>query len=516
MMALSEQSGGMPLARLLQDFAAADAAAALEAAAPVGGVSADSRDIAPGDLFLACKGERGDGAAYIDAAIRAGAAAIAIEEGLAAPASWPAPMFIVPDLARKAGPIAARCYGHPSRYLSLTGVTGTNGKTSVAWWLAWLSTRLSGKPCGLIGTLGGGVFPRLEAGINTTPGAVALQKRMAGFAQARIGAVFMEVSSHALAQGRVEGLEFNTAVFTNLSHEHLDYHGDLRAYRECKAALFRRPELECAILNVDDAVGRDLAAELRDGPRIMTYSLGARRPAAAAAGRHLQATVKAAANDSIAVTVGGDFGDGVFTTERPGPFNVANMLAATAALLRAGFPLERILAALGGAPPVPGRMERFDLPGGARAFVDYAHTPAALEQALAALRDSCAGALICVFGCGGGRDREKRPRMGSVAARLADRVIVTDDNPRAEPPRQIVDEILAGMEGADNNARVIVEQNRSAAIRRAVEEARDGDVILIAGKGHETFQEIDGRRFPFSDRQQARNCALPQPMRKPT
>ncbi|MGI9230014.1 MAG: UDP-N-acetylmuramoyl-L-alanyl-D-glutamate--2,6-diaminopimelate ligase [Gammaproteobacteria bacterium] len=497
-MALSKQASGVPLPQLLDGLAVTE----MDAAPDVSGVSSDSRETGLGDLFLACKGVSRDGAAFIPEAIRAGASVIAIEQGLALPAEKVSiPVVVVPELAQKAGIIAGRFYQQPSRALALTGVTGTNGKTSICWWLARLHTQLSGQPCGLIGTLGAGSLPNPDASINTTPGAVHLQKLMAGFVSDNITTAFMEVSSHALDQGRTNGLEFNAGVFTNLSHDHLDYHGDLQSYRDSKARLFQCDSLEYAVINADDATGRELASGLKTGLEVITYSIAGAGPTAGC--RHIQATLATATDGGADVTVHGDFGDGRFVTHLQGGFSVSNLLAVTTVLLQSGFSLEQILGALADLPAVPGRMEQFNLPRGYRVVVDYAHTPAALEQALLALRQSCNGKLICVFGCGGDRDRDKRPIMGEVAARLADQIVLTDDNPRDESAQQIIDDILSGIQSSDQ---LVVEHDRCKAISDAIKMARDDDVILIAGKGHETYQEIAGRRSPFSDRQQVRNC----------
>ena len=491
MLAEDMNQAGIPLQTLLEGMTDAPAGHGIY----VQGISDDSREVRPGDLFLACPGTRTRGSLFIRDALQAGAAAVVVDEALLSDLDRrPAAVIPAPALRDKLGPIAARFYGEPTRRLRVTGVTGTNGKTSVCWWLAQAHSALAGKPAGLAGTLGYGCFPRLQAGPNTTPGAIGLQRLCAGFLDAGADAAYLEVSSHALDQGRVNGIGFDTAVFTNLSRDHLDYHRDLDDYFRAKSKLFAFESLRHAVVNADDARGRALLQRLPAGVEAVSYGL-------AGSGHAPLVAAAPAPGPEPALDITSPWGSGRVRPGATGKFNAGNFLAVISALCLGGFPLDRVLEALQDAGPAPGRMESFPRADGARVVVDYAHTPAALEAALASLNEDCEGRLICVFGCGGDRDREKRPLMGEAAERLAAQVILTDDNPRSEDGDAIIADILSGMRGA---AAVTVERNRSRAIELALERARPGDVALIAGKGHETVQEVAGRRHPFSDRQQVR------------
>ena len=494
MLAENKSQTGIPLQVLLEGIAGA----LPQCDIAVQGISSDSREVRPGDLFLACAGTRTRGSLFIRDAVQAGAAAVVVDEALLsdldrrlAPVITAIP---VPALRDKLGLIAARFYGEPTQRLRVTGVTGTNGKTSVSWWLARVHSALAGKPAGLVGTLGYGCFPRLQSGPNTTPGAIGLQRLCAGFLDSGADAAFMEVSSHALDQGRVNGVGFDSAVFTNLSRDHLDYHRDLDEYFRAKEKLFAFESLRAAVVNAADDWGRKLLQRLPAGVEAVSYGLagGAYAPLVTAA---------PAPGAGLVLDIESPWGRGRLDPGVTGKFNAGNILAVISTLCLAGFPLDRILEELDGIGPVPGRMECFTRADGARVVVDYAHTPAALEQVLESLGEDCEGRLTCVFGCGGDRDRDKRPLMGEAAERLATQVILTDDNPRSEDGDGIIADILSGMKDAPA---VTVERNRSRAIELALEQARPGDVALIAGKGHETVQEIAGRRYPFSDRQQVR------------
>ncbi len=491
MLAENKRQTGVPLRVLLDGLTGAPVSQDLS----VQGISADSRVLRPGDLFLACEGTRTRGSLFIQAALQAGAAAVAVDEALLADLDRRRFEVIpVPALRDKLGLIAARFYGAPTERLRVTGVTGTNGKTSVSWWSAQVHSALAGKPAGLVGTLGYGCFPKLQSGPNTTPDAIGVQRLCADFLNAGAGAAFMEVSSHALDQGRVNGVEFDAAVFTNLSRDHLDYHPDLDAYFRAKQKLFAFDSLRAAVVNIDDDYGRLLLRNLPAGVEAISYGL--------AGGAHTPLVVAAPAPGAqLVLDIESPWGRGRVRPGVTGKFNAGNILAVISTLCLAGFPLDRVLQALDDIGPVPGRMEWFTRADGARVVVDYAHTPAALEQVLASLGEDCEGRLICVFGCGGDRDRDKRALMGEVAARHATDVILTDDNPRSEDGDEIIAAIVSGM--ADFTA-VSIERNRSRAIELALDKARPADVVVIAGKGHETTQEIAGKRYPFSDRQQVR------------
>lgn len=464
------------------------------------GVCIDSRVLQPGDTFLAYPGERQDGRHYIAQAIARGAAAVLWEqEGFRWDPAWQVPNRAVRGLRGMAGWLAAHVYGFPSRALSVIGVTGTNGKTSCTHWIAQ-ALAAAGRPAAVIGTLGSGFPEALEPTATTTPDPVTVQRLLARFRDAGAQAVAMEVSSHALVQERVNGVEFSLALFTNLSRDHLDYHGTMEAYARAKLRLFQWPHLKCAVLNLDDPFGGHIAEELRDGGApVLGYGLtddgawSAERLGVPMVRGHLREL----SERGVRLEVRPPSGLGVLESSQLGRFNAENLLAVAATLIASGIALPQALSALGQVRPAPGRLQQ--LGGGERPLVviDYAHTPDALAKVLAALRDIMArpgGRLICVFGCGGERDRGKRPLMGAVATRYADEVIVTSDNPRSEPPRQIIADIVSG---AGTNHRVI--EDRAEAIFEAIGRARPGDVVLVAGKGHEQYQEVEGERRPFSD-----------------
>lgn len=448
----------------------------------------DSRTVRPGDLFLAVPGARGDGRDHIDSALAHGAAAVAYEsEGATVLPLTDVPLIPVRDLAGQLSSIAGRFYAEPSRLLTLIGVTGTNGKTTITQLIAQGLDAL-GQRCGTLGTLGSGFVGALQPGQLTTPDAVTVQASLADLRKAGAHSVAMEVSSHALAQGRVAALEFDVAVFTNLTRDHLDYHGNMHAYGEVKARLFAWPGLGARVINLDDAFGRELAA-LRAESRLLTYSC--ERPEATFYCR--EARFGDHGLQGVLVTAQGEH-----TLRCPllGRFNLSNALAAITVLVALGHPLDEVLKAVARFKGPDGRVQQ--LGGGQRPWVvvDYSHTPDALEKILEAMRPHARGELVCVFGCGGDRDRGKRPEMAAIAERLADRVWVTDDNPRTESPQVIFDDIRAGFQAPEAVSFVA---GRGLAIAQAIAAARVGDLIVIAGKGHEDYQEIAGVRAAFSD-----------------
>ena len=425
MLTVARHRTGFPLQALLEGMTDAPVPGNIL----VQGISSDSRDVREGDVFIACRGTNTRGSLFIRDALKAGAVAVVMDAGLMSDLDRRrSAIFPVADLTGKLGLIAGRFYGNPAEHLRLTGVTGTNGKTSICWWLAKLHSLLTGRHAGLIGTLGYGCYPRLESGPNTTPGAVGLQRLLAGFVEADADTAFMEVSSHALDQGRVNGVDFDVAVFTNLSHDHLDYHHSLQDYFQAKKKLFLFDSLRAAVVNCDDAYGRSLPDSLPPGVEVIGYGLSG------TAQRSAPPLVKAMPlpGAELVLDITSPWGNGRVTPGVTGNFNAGNILAVVSVLGLAGFPLDRILEKLENIGPAPGRMESFRRADGARIVVDYAHTPAALEQALASLREHCKGRLLCVFGCGGDRDRKKRPAMGAMAQEFADEVILTDDNPRHE------------------------------------------------------------------------------------
>ena len=448
----------------------------------------DSRKVRPGDLFLAVPGLAQDGRTHIADAIARGAAAVAYEaEGAAAMTAQSAELVAIKGLAGQLSAIAGRFYGEPSRGVRLVGVTGTNGKTSVSQLLAQ-ALDLLGERCGIVGTLGTGFYDALQSGRHTTPDPVAVQATLADLKQAGARAVAMEVSSHGLDQGRVAALDFDVAVYTNLSRDHLDYHGSMEAYGAAKAKLFAWPDLKCRVINLDDDFGRQLASEERES-RLIGYSLSD-------ADAYLYCREASFDDHGVRARLVTPQGEGHLRSPLLGRFNLSNLLAVVGALLGLDYPLDEILRVLPQLQGPVGRMQRF---GGEQlplVVVDYAHTPDALEKVLEALRPHVTGRLLCLFGCGGDRDRGKRPLMAAVAERLADAVLVTDDNPRTEDPAQILADISAGFAKPE-----VVEfvHGRGEAIARLIAAARVGDVVLLAGKGHEDYQEIAGVRHAFSD-----------------
>lgn len=464
----------------------------------VTGITSDSRMTEPGDIFLACAGLKTDGNRFIDDAIAHGAVAILSEEAhtddVLHYGDRKIPVLTIPDLPKKIGPLAARFYQYPSHGMRVIGITGTNGKTSCSQFIAAVLQMLN-KTCGVIGTLGSGLFGHLQANGLTTPDAITVQKTLANLRALGAEAVSMEVSSHGLAQGRVQGVEFDTAVFTNLTRDHLDYHGDMTAYGDAKRRLFEQPGVRHAVINMDDDFGRKLLQQLPGEMQVFAYGLNE-------SGENFPHIAKITANHihldhhGITARVSTPWGDGVLKSGLLGRFNISNLLAVLTTLGIMGFSLEEVLGCFAKLRRVPGRMEVFG--GGEQPLVvvDYAHTPDALQQVLQALREHCSGELWCVFGCGGDRDRGKRPLMGQIAQQIADKIVVTDDNPRHESPQTIVADILQGM---PKDAAVVVEHDRRRAIEHALGCARAGDVVLIAGKGHETYQQMGDEKLPFSD-----------------
>ncbi len=467
----------------------------------VTGMQLDSRKIAPGDLFVACRGRRVHGASHLGEALQRGAAAVIYDpEGANGVHPLGIPAVAVEALGERLGEIAARFHGHPSRDLQVVGITGTNGKTSCAHYLAQALNRPTA-PCGVVGTVGSGLFGALEPSPNTTPDAVSIQSTLAKFRMAGAREVVMEVSSHALDQGRVQGVEFNTAVFTNLTHDHLDYHGDMEAYETAKRRLFTWPGLESMVVNVDDPAGRRMILDA-SSPLVVIYGLNAEAVNAAHTTnareiKRLWAEEVRLKRNGVSIAAAGSWGSGKLHAPLLGRFNASNLMAVLAVLLTEGWALEKALLRLADTRAVPGRMERFGSTRGPQMVVDYAHTPDALQHALSALHEHCDGDLWCVFGCGGDRDRGKRPLMGRIAEQWSQRVVITDDNPRSENGDDIIDDILAGLERPDA---AIVERDRDAAIRLAYAQAANDDLILVAGKGHEEYQEIAGKHLEQSDR----------------
>jgi len=463
-------------------------------------ITADSRKVQLGSLFVAYKGDATDGRVYIPQAIANGASAVMWEqEGFAWNVDWQVPNQSVAGLKKEVGVVASEFYGKPSEQLWMVGVTGTNGKTTCSHWLAQAFTAL-GRQTAVVGTLGNGLLRNLSKTSNTTPDAIVLHSLLADYLAQKAQVLAMEVSSHGLDQGRVNGVAFDVAVFTNLTRDHLDYHGDMQAYGNAKKKLFTWDGLKTAVINRDDTFGAKLAAELSaQGKFIMTYGLnkdfvGNNDIAVSGmqltdAGMHLDVvTPRGAAAISANVI---------------GQFNAYNLLAVLATLLASDVALVDAVKALSTIKPVTGRMQQCGGGNQPLIVVDYAHTPDALEQVLKSLSAQLKNnaELICVFGCGGDRDQGKRPLMGKIASSLANRVIVTSDNPRSELPASIIQAVMAGA-----GKQAISVENRADAIKQAIKTAKKDDVVVIAGKGHEDYQEVAGVKYPFSDMQVAQEA----------
>ncbi|WP_175945194.1 UDP-N-acetylmuramoyl-L-alanyl-D-glutamate--2,6-diaminopimelate ligase [Caballeronia sp. BCC1704] len=475
-------------------------------ARPEAQLHADTRSLKSGDVFLAYAVDGADNRPYLDAALGAGAAAALYQPENFAGKPDASKALAVPALNELAGPIASAWYGEPSASMLTVGVTGTNGKTSCSQWIATALTAL-GRPCAIVGTLGIGMPGKLASTGFTTPDAPQLQRSLAQLKAQGAEAVAMEVSSHALHQGRVNGTDFDIAIFTNLTQDHLDYHGTFEAYEAAKARLFAWPSLKTAIVNRDDAAGQRLIESLRGKVRTIAYTVDMPADAPGSADAVLLASRVRATATGTAFHLSSDWGEAEVEVNTLGAFNVSNLLAVLGVLLEVGVPFDAALARISKLESVNGRMERL---GGRLqndeplVVIDYAHTPDALEKTLAALRPIAAargGELVCMFGCGGDRDATKRPLMGEIAERLADQVVITSDNPRSEDPLAIIDQIAAGMKNAAKARRI---EDRASAILQALRSAAREDVVLLAGKGHEATQEIMGKKRAFSDQDHAR------------
>ena len=463
-----------------------------------GTLRTDSRQVMPGDAFIAWPGYARDGREYVAAALAAGASTCLVEEADVDRFGFvDARVASLPGLKARTGEIAAAFFNKPTDTLDVIAVTGTNGKTSSAWWIAQAMANLN-KRCGVVGTLGIGEPPKLDYNGLTTPDPVLLQAAFSRMVEQSFAACAIEASSIGIVEGRLSGSAIRVAVFTNFTQDHLDYHGDMNAYWVAKRALFGFPGLRAAVINLDDRKGDALAQELAT---LDVWTTGVDRLDARLTARNLHYT-----GDGLAFTLHEGEDAIAVQTGLIGDYNAANLLGVAGALRAQGHTLADVARALSRVTPVPGRMQRVgngrELP---QVVVDYAHTPDALDKALSALQglaEARGGRLVCVFGCGGDRDRGKRSQMGAIAARLSGRVVVTTDNPRTEVPAQILADITAGAPGAT------VIEAREEAIRMAITEAGSRDIVLIAGKGHEDYQEVNGVRRPFSDVGEARAALL--------
>ena len=474
--------------------------------ARVTGLAADSRALARGETFVAYPGAKSDGRAFIPSAIALGASAVVWERaGAEWNAGWRIPNLAVDGLRELAGPLAHEFYGRPSEKLWTLGVTGTNGKTSCSHWLAQACSACGARTA-VVGTLGTGFPGKLDVGANTTPDAILLQRSLARLLDEGAQGVAMEVTSIGLDQGRVNGVAFGAALFTNLSRDHLDYHGDMESYARAKQRLFEAPTLKHAVLNLDDVQGVQLARHLKSRVNRAGYSCFEGVAARAGLEHHIEAHAIEVSPKGIAFDAKTSWGEARIESALLGRFNVSNLLGVLGTMLVSGVPLDRAAAAIARLEPVAGRMQRLGGVGRPLVVVDYAHTPDALEKTLVALKDVAragGGRLIAVFGAGGDRDRGKRPLMGAVASRHADAVVVTSDNPRGEDPAAIIAEIETGITVSHETI-----EDRREAIGRAIAQADASDVVLLAGKGHEPYQEIAGRRHPFSDTLEAERALV--------
>lgn len=462
---------------------------------PIVGIAMDSREVREGYLFLACRGTESHGLVYLQQALQRGAVAVAWEPGSAYPApQCDVPTLPIANLSRRVGLIAARFYAHPTRQLFVMGVTGTDGKTSCAHLFAQAAERL-GRRCGMIGTVGVGFLRDLKKATHTTPDPVGLQAGLATLVAQGADSLAMEVSSHALDQGRINGVELDVAVFTNLSRDHLDYHGDLNNYARAKRRLLESDDLRALIINADDDYGQRWIKDLSGKRAVVGYAVRQQPDCE----DWLQAINIQKRPQGLCFDIASPQGQWTLQCGLIGHFNIYNLLAVAAAWRVAGLEMQTIVAALAEVTTVPGRIEAFRAEGKPLVVVDYAHTPAALTQVLSALNEhrQPGGRIHCVLGCGGDRDRGKRPQMAAAAAALADELILTDDNPRSEPPQDIIADMLPGVP-TGKPCRVI--HDRAQAIDQALKQARQEDLVLVAGKGHEDYQQVGSERRYFSDR----------------
>ena len=485
------------LADLLEDWVEVQTP---DANTMITGLSLDSRVTKAGDLFFAIQGSQGHGLEFFQQAVTYGAAGIAWEEGNGIgqdqlPSS--VPNVMIPALQQKVGYIARRFYCDPSSYVSVIGVTGTDGKTSVSQLIAQTFRQLK-VPCGVVGTLGYGIYPELEPSSRTTPDAICIQALLNHFVEKKVSRVVIEASSHGLKQGRLNGTVVDTAVFTNLNRDHMDYHPSVEDYIDSKRILFRMPDLRHAVINIDDEFGYQLAHDLDKRVNVITYSHNNFCPRL---GTYIYAREIRSTWKTTIVVLESSWGSATVETGLYGKFNVSNMLATIGALLASGYSFQDVAKAVSSVNAIPGRMETItDACDTPTVIIDYAHTPQALKNVLQALRDHSTGKLWCVFGCGGNRDPGKRELMARTVEEFADYAVVTDDNPRSEDPETITRDVIGGFSSSANYSLI---PERRKAIKYAIYSAAREDTVLIAGKGHETVQIIKDEVIPFNDREVA-------------
>lgn len=455
----------------------------------INGIARDSRKVKSGNLFVAVPGIEDDGRLYIEEAIAKNAAAVIYEkEWSSLPQSEAIPVIGVNDLGSKIGGMASRFYDRPSADLRIVAVTGTNGKTSCSHFIA-CALNFLGVKCGIVGTLGSGFSDTLVNPGLTTPEAIELQKIFSELKKNNAKAVALEASSHGLDQGRLDGTNVDIAVLTNISRDHLDYHPDFDHYKESKSRLFLRTGLSGMVLNIDDELGKELDNRLKGVMGLLTYSRNDSSADIVAEKFYFN-------EDGISFELRTPEGKTAVSSSLVGDFNLSNLLALAGVLYLLRFGVDQIGIALSSVKGVRGRMDVIHKQNFPTVVIDYAHTPDALDKALLASRNHCKGKLICVFGCGGDRDKGKRVEMGKIAAKGADIVVITDDNPRTEPSGSIIQDILMGIE---DRRSVTIESQRRVAIEMAIGQANAADWVLIAGKGHETYQEIMGKKISYSD-----------------
>lgn len=454
-------------------------------------ITSDSRKVGENSLFLAYPGESSDGRDYIEDAIKKGASAVLWDsENYFWNPEWQVENIPIKKLRLQAGFVASQFYKNPSHKLWMIGVTGTNGKTSITQWLAACLNHLNRKTA-VIGTLGNGLPNQLSPTMNTTPDAILLQDMLATYLSEEAECVAMEVSSHGLSQGRVNGVNFDVAVLSNLTQDHLDYHGTFEAYADAKRSLFMKENLKFAVLNADDPFGVELEKSLiGTKTEVLTYGIESGQ---------VKAVDVRLEDANLVFYAETPYGNAPVKANLVGRFNVYNVLAVLATLLVSKVSIDNAVEAISHIQSVKGRMQQL---GGGKAplvVIDYAHTPDALEKVLTTLKAQATGKVICIFGCGGDRDKSKRILMGKIASELANAVVVTSDNPRTEDPQKIIAEIAEGLHG-----NFAIEEDRAKAISVGIFSAKPGDIVLIAGKGHEEYQEVNGKKYPFSDLEEAK------------
>ena len=498
MAAMNLDTEEMTLKQLLSGFVELDCLPDI----PLTGLCLDSRKIQSGNVFVALAGQKDHGLAFAEAAVKKGAVAVLCDREFdqycqQILSSLITRVICVPvlNLSEKLGAIASRYYGNPSADLFTVGVTGTDGKTSVSHFIAQALDGLD-KPSAVLGTVGNGLISQLQQASHTTPDVIQVHQLLAEYKKQGAGQIAMEVSSHGLDQRRVDAVNFDVAVLTNLGRDHLDYHGDIEAYREAKRQLFLLPGLSAAVLNLDDEFGRQLASMLKG--KLVTWGYSLSNKYEEITDYSISVKDFKTHSQGLSMTLNTPEGGVSLDTSLLGEFNILNVMATLVVLLIKGIPLHKAVARLSELNTVPGRMESFSGDKQPLVVVDYAHTPQALELALKTLKHHTEARLHCVFGCGGDRDKGKRPLMALAAETYADRVIVTDDNPRTEDGQHIIEQIQAGFK---QPAAIEIIPDRKQAITHAIGSASEHDIVLIAGKGHEDYQIFGDIKYPYSDRQ---------------